>query len=257
MSSYSAQALREKLSRLTNSQESIETLSLWIIHHKQNAASTVSIWFEDLSTCENLDHQLGLLYVANDVLQNGRRRNAEVFQELFKEPMKEAFRLIRDTKITQSVAKMLRVWKERKVYNSSFVASLLAVLEGKDRDHRGSSSRIRSSSIGEHGFKVGVLESIVSSMEKLESELAVKSSNIRNLKVDVADPSVLNRLKDKSEGGQFGQEIDIATHNLEEYSDTLSVEMEKRVELLSAMLDCRTANDKKLTENKKNASGVF
>ena len=32
-------------------------------------------------------------------------------------------------------------------------------------------------------------------MEKLESELAVKSSNIRNLKVDVADPSVLNRLK--------------------------------------------------------------
>ena len=60
----------------------------------------------------------------------------------------------RDTKITQSVAKMLRVWKERKVYNSSFVASLLAVLEGKDRDHRGSSSRIRSSSIGEHGFKV-------------------------------------------------------------------------------------------------------
>ena len=52
MSSYSVQALREKLSRLTNSQESIETLSLWIIHHKQNAASTVSIWFEDLCTCK-------------------------------------------------------------------------------------------------------------------------------------------------------------------------------------------------------------
>ena len=61
----------------------------------------------------------------------------------------------------------------------------------------------------------------------------------------------LSSFADKSEGGQFGQEIDIATHNLEEYSDTLSVEMEKRVELLSAMLDCRTANDKKLTENKK------
>ena len=35
----------------------------------------------------------------------------------------------------------------------------------------------------------------MSSMEKLESELAVKSSNIRNMKVDVADPSVLNKLK--------------------------------------------------------------
>ena len=50
MSSFSVQALRDKFSRLSGSQESIETLSLWIIHHKQDAATTVAVWFEDIKS---------------------------------------------------------------------------------------------------------------------------------------------------------------------------------------------------------------
>ena len=50
MSSFSVQALRDKFSRLSGSQESIETLSLWIIHHKADAATTVSVWFEDIKS---------------------------------------------------------------------------------------------------------------------------------------------------------------------------------------------------------------
>ena len=50
MSSFSVQALRDKFSRLSGSQESIETLSLWIIHHKTDAATTVSVWFEDIKS---------------------------------------------------------------------------------------------------------------------------------------------------------------------------------------------------------------
>ena len=48
-----------------------------------------------LPTVTDLDHLLLLLYVANDVLQNGRRRGAEVFHELFKQPLKEVFKLVR------------------------------------------------------------------------------------------------------------------------------------------------------------------
>ena len=46
-------------------------------------------------TVTDLDHLLLLLYVANDVLQNGRRRGADVFHELFKQPLKEVFKLVR------------------------------------------------------------------------------------------------------------------------------------------------------------------
>ena len=48
MSSFSVQALQEKLSRLTPSQDSIETLSLWIIHHQVYATTSVTVWLESV-----------------------------------------------------------------------------------------------------------------------------------------------------------------------------------------------------------------
>ena len=50
MSSYSLELLQEKLSRLNSTQESIETLSLWIIRHKQYASTSISTWMEDMRT---------------------------------------------------------------------------------------------------------------------------------------------------------------------------------------------------------------
>ena len=47
MSSYTIQTLTEKLDRLSMSQDSIETLSLWIIHHKSKAKTSVSTWLEE------------------------------------------------------------------------------------------------------------------------------------------------------------------------------------------------------------------
>ena len=41
------------------------------------------------------DRRLLLLYLANDILQNGRRRGTDVFQELFKDPLREAAILAR------------------------------------------------------------------------------------------------------------------------------------------------------------------
>ena len=48
MSSFSEQALQEKLTRLTVSQDSIETLSSWMIHHRSHAAATVTKWLQNV-----------------------------------------------------------------------------------------------------------------------------------------------------------------------------------------------------------------
>ena len=46
MSSFNRKSLQDKLHRLNSSQESVETLSHWIIHHKQYAEDSVKIWKE-------------------------------------------------------------------------------------------------------------------------------------------------------------------------------------------------------------------
>ena len=62
MSSYSSELLQEKLSRLNSTQESIETLSLWIIHHKQYASTSISTWMEDMKS--------GMRYMATRFVNN-------------------------------------------------------------------------------------------------------------------------------------------------------------------------------------------
>ena len=49
MSSFSVATLQEKLSRLSASQESIETLSLWAIHHKAFAKTSVAVWADSFT----------------------------------------------------------------------------------------------------------------------------------------------------------------------------------------------------------------
>ena len=41
------------------------------------------------------DRRLLLFYLANDILQNGKRKGTDVFQELFKDPLREAVILAR------------------------------------------------------------------------------------------------------------------------------------------------------------------
>ena len=47
MSAFSTQALEEKIVRLSLSQDSIETLSLWIIQYKAHANDSVRVWLDE------------------------------------------------------------------------------------------------------------------------------------------------------------------------------------------------------------------
>ena len=40
------------------------------------------------------DRRLVLFYLANDILQNGRRRGADIFLDLFQDPLRQAVTMI-------------------------------------------------------------------------------------------------------------------------------------------------------------------
>ncbi len=48
MSGFTSQALEKKLIELNNSQQSIQTLSLWLIHHRKHHKSIVQTWTKEL-----------------------------------------------------------------------------------------------------------------------------------------------------------------------------------------------------------------
>lgn len=74
MSSFSESALEKKLTELSSSQQSVQTLSLWIIHHRKHSALIVKVWHRELKKGEScqcwLLLQSILIYVVDFVKQN-------------------------------------------------------------------------------------------------------------------------------------------------------------------------------------------
>jgi len=46
--SYSESALERKLVELNNSQQSIQQLSLWLIHHRKHHVSIIKTWYKEM-----------------------------------------------------------------------------------------------------------------------------------------------------------------------------------------------------------------
>jgi regulator of Ty1 transposition protein 103 len=49
MSAFTESALIKKLGDLNTSSQSIQTLSLWLIHHRKHNEKIVSIWMKELA----------------------------------------------------------------------------------------------------------------------------------------------------------------------------------------------------------------
>ncbi|KAL1539904.1 regulation of nuclear pre-mRNA domain-containing protein 1B-like isoform X2 [Salvia divinorum] len=83
VSTFNPQILVDKLSKLNSSQQSIETLSHWCIFHMNKAKQVVETWDRQFH-CVHREQRLAFLYLANDILQNSRRKGAEFVAEFWK-----------------------------------------------------------------------------------------------------------------------------------------------------------------------------
>ncbi|XP_065851821.1 uncharacterized protein [Euphorbia lathyris] len=116
---FDAQGLAEKLSKLNNSQQSIESLSRWCILHRKKARQIVETW-DKLFNSSQKDQRVSFLYLANDILQNSRRKGSEFVNEFWK-VLPAALKQVYDIGEEQgkkAVTRLVGIWEERKVFGS-------------------------------------------------------------------------------------------------------------------------------------------
>lgn len=260
--------LVKKLTSVTNTQDSVQTLSLWIIHHRAHHRKIVDIWTKVLRKSKPV-HRLTMLYLANDVLQNGKRKGVQQFIESFGDVLPEQTPLFRDERIAKQVDRVFSIWAERSVFSSEFTKSLKEILhESKhSSSHHRSSSKHESSS--EDGSKLSkepekkesgkpknpevekiILEfkpekaiEKIKKIKKIEIETSTKLSNLTSRNMDVSSSEVLRKFKDRSHGQQFQKDFDEATRCLEEYIKALEKEVLERTELIGMLEDAKVYYD--------------
>ncbi|CAL9125924.1 unnamed protein product [Musa textilis] len=117
--SFNGQILVDKLAKLNNTQQSIETLSHWCIFHMNKATQVVETW-ERQFYCSPREQRVSFLYLANDILQNSRRKGLEFINEFWKvlpDALTDVFGNGDDFG-RKTVLRLVDIWDERKVFGS-------------------------------------------------------------------------------------------------------------------------------------------
>ncbi|TDG47178.1 hypothetical protein AWZ03_006443 [Drosophila navojoa] len=124
MSAFTESALIKKLSELNPSQQSIQTLSLWLIHHRKHHTVIVQTWQRELQNVPE-PKKLTFMYLANDVIQNSKKKGPEYGKE-FSNVLPKVFTHIGETcsseKLLGSLGRILNIWQERGVYDPKAIA---------------------------------------------------------------------------------------------------------------------------------------
>ncbi|TRY60753.1 hypothetical protein DNTS_029613 [Danionella cerebrum] len=140
-------SLDRRFQGVTNTMESIQGLSAWCIENKNRHALVVRSWMKWLKKCcstrdgkvckflripADVNHRLNLFYLANDVIQNCKRKNAIIYRTTFADALPDAALLVKDAKVCKSVERIFSIWQERSVYPEELISELKAKLQKKE-----------------------------------------------------------------------------------------------------------------------------
>ncbi|PIA48017.1 hypothetical protein AQUCO_01400543v1 [Aquilegia coerulea] len=118
-SAFSEQILADKLTKLNSTQQCIETLSHWCIFHQSKAEEVVSTWDKQFHSSQ-MTQKIPFLYLANDILQNSKRKGNEFVSEFWKVLPAAVKDILEngDDHGKNVASRLVNIWEERRVFGS-------------------------------------------------------------------------------------------------------------------------------------------
>ncbi|KQJ86569.1 regulation of nuclear pre-mRNA domain-containing protein 1A [Brachypodium distachyon] len=196
-SAFSEEVLADKLAKLNNTQQCIETLSHWCIYHRKDAELIVQTWAKQFHSSGN-EQKVPFLYLANDILQNSKRNGTEFVEEFWKvlpSTLKDVAEN-GDDRGKKTVSRLVDIWQERRVFGSRaggikdvmLGTAPLPVLDMTKKRSHGSSIKIvkRDSRSVKLRLSVGgTAERIVSALHNVLSEQGDEDSDLEKCKTSM------------------------------------------------------------------------
>ncbi|XP_029910866.1 regulation of nuclear pre-mRNA domain-containing protein 1B [Myripristis murdjan] len=293
MSSFSESALEKKLSELSNSQQSVQTLSLWIIHHRKHSALIVKVWHRELKKAKS-NRKLTFLYLANDVIQNSKKKGPE-FTKDFESVLVDACSHVAreaDESCKKHMERLLNIWKERSLYRNDFIQQLKLAIEDSnsprpagrpaaeekrpvkrsypkvqdEEEDEDDDYRSHTSPRNTDASATQLTEELVKALQDLENAAsgdAAVRQKIASLPQEVQDVSLLEKITDKEAADKLSKTVDEACLLLAEYNGRLAAELEDRrqlarmlTEYISSQKEALSEREKKLEEYKQKLARV-
>ncbi|XP_062397013.1 regulation of nuclear pre-mRNA domain-containing protein 1B [Sardina pilchardus] len=278
MSSFSESALEKKLSELSNSQQSVQTLSLWIIHHRKHSSLIVRVWHREMKKAKS-NRKLTFLYLANDVIQNSKKKGPE-FTRDFEGVLVDACSHVAreaDDGCKRPMERLLTIWQERSLYRADFIQQLKLAIEDsnspkqkpaedkkatkrafqkiqEEEEEEEDDYRAHYSPKDADGSGPQLTEELVKALQDLENAAsgdAAVRQKIASLPQEVQDVSLLEKITDKEAADRLSKTVDEACLLLAEYNGRLAAELEDRRQLARMLTEYIHSQKEALTEREK------
>ncbi|KAM4630222.1 regulation of nuclear pre-mRNA domain-containing protein 2a isoform 1-T2 [Polymixia lowei] len=218
--------LDRKFQAVSNTMESIQGLSTWCIDNKKYHSLIVRYWMKWLRKSDAA-HRLNLFYLANDVIQNCKRKNAIVYRTAFAEVLSEAFLLVNsdgDSKVMKAVERILGIWEERNVYSGVLITELRGYLVKEESPPEtpveqktpvDSKAALKSKIVAE--FVPQALVDQLSKYKRSLEEVELREKQLAAMRVDVCSSDTLKKLKDKAGGKKFSKDFEEGNVKLQDF----------------------------------------
>ncbi|XP_070807260.1 LOW QUALITY PROTEIN: regulation of nuclear pre-mRNA domain-containing protein 2 [Pituophis catenifer annectens] len=223
--------------------ESIQGLSSWCLENKRHHAAIARRWIHWMRRSA-FAHRLNLFYLANDVIQNCKRKNAIVFRDTFAEVLPEAAALVKDPSVSKSIERIFKIWEDRNVYPEETIVVLKEALSStfksqkqqketqskqptkswkKSQTSTNPKAALKSKIVAE--FRPQSLVDELLSHKLSEDQIELKEKQLSTMRVDVCSTETLKCLKDKTGGKKFSKEFEEASAKLEEFVNSLDKQL--------------------------------
>ncbi|KAM9838228.1 regulation of nuclear pre-mRNA domain-containing protein 2a [Aulostomus maculatus] len=218
--------VERKFLNVTNTMDSIQGLSTWCIENKKYHSLIVRHWIKCLKKSDS-SHKLNLFYLANDVIQNCKRKNAIVYRTAFADVLPEAFLQINcdgDAKVSKSVERILSIWEERSVYSGALITELRNSLVKEESPPETpveqktpveSKADLRSKIVAE--FVPQALLDLLCKYKRSLEEVDLREKQLAAMRVDICSSEALKKLKDKAGGKKFSKDFEEGSAQLQEF----------------------------------------
>ncbi|XP_075763523.1 regulation of nuclear pre-mRNA domain-containing protein 2 isoform X2 [Pelodiscus sinensis] len=220
-------SLDRKLQSVTNTMESIQGLSSWCLENKRHHSTIVYHWMKWLRRSA-FPHRLNLFYLANDVIQNCKRKNAIVFRDTFAEVLPEAAALVKDPSVSKSIERIFKIWEDRNVYPEETILALKEALTSSNPK-----AALKSKIVAE--FRPQSLVDELLFYKRSEDQIELKEKQLSTMRVDVCSTETLKCLKDKTGGKKFSKEFEEASSKLEEFVNGLDKQVKNGPSLIEVL----------------------
>ncbi|XP_034560980.1 regulation of nuclear pre-mRNA domain-containing protein 2a [Notolabrus celidotus] len=236
--------LDRKFQSVTNTMDSIQGLSTWCIDNKKYHSLIVRHWIKVLKKSESA-RRLNLIYLANDIIQNCKRKNAIVYRTAFAEVLRDAFVLLNsegDPKVIKSVERILSIWEDRSVYSGTLITELRNSLVKEESPPETpveqktpveSKADLRSKVLAE--FVPQALIDQLSKCKRSLEDVDLREKQLAAMRVDICSTEALRKLKDKAGGKKFSKDFEEGSAQLQEFVKFLDKESKKGPPLMEAL----------------------